>query len=134
MKFLERSVDRPLPIFLAAILIVMVGLWALSELPVKRAPKVEIPFSVVYVPWVGAPPDDIESEITIELDEQLDTLDDLRHRQSIASDGVSTHVLEFEDRTDMKESLRSVRDEVGMAVPDFPRRRRCAHRRRDLVR
>jgi multidrug efflux pump subunit AcrB len=120
VKFLERSVDRPLPIFLVAVLIVAGGLWALRELPVKRAPKVEIPFSVVVVPWIGAPPDDVESEISIELDEGLDTLDDLRHHQSIATDGLSTHLLEFEDRTDMKESLRSVRDEVDLVVPDFP--------------
>jgi multidrug efflux pump subunit AcrB len=120
VKILERSIDRPLPIFLAAALIVLFGLWALAELPVKRSPKIEIPYSVIYVPYIGAPPDDIESEITIDLDDRLDTLDDLRHHRSIASDGYSTHILEFEDRTDMKESLRSVRDEANMAVPEFP--------------
>lgn len=120
MKLLERAVDRPLPIFLAAALVVFGGLWSLAELPVKRAPKVEIPFSVVHVPYVGASPEDVESEITVELDEDLNTLDDLRHLTSIASHGVSTHVLEFEDRADMTESVRSVRDETDMAEAEFP--------------
>lgn len=120
MKILEGAVDRPLPIFLAACVLILFGFWALSELPIKQAPTVEIPYSVVYVPYVGAPPDDVESEITIELDERLDTLTDLRHHNSIASDGVSTHVLEFEDRTDMKESLRSARDKANTAAPEFP--------------
>jgi multidrug efflux pump subunit AcrB len=120
VKILERAVDRPLPVFLAAVLVVFFGLWCLSRLPVKRAPQVEIPFAVVHVPYVGASPEDVESEITVDLDEDLNTLDDLRHLTSIASHGVSTHVLEFEDRADMTESVRSVRDETSLAEADFP--------------
>jgi len=120
MKMFERSIDRPLPVFLATLLVVVAGLWCLSELPLTRAPKIEIPFTVVYVPWVGASARDVESEITIELDEGLSTLDDLRHLSSISTDGLSTHVLEFEDRSDMAAALRAVRDETDRAEAEFP--------------
>ncbi len=120
MKIFEGAVDRPLPVYLMAALVIMAGFWSLAELPVKRAPKVEIPFSVVYVPYIGATPDDVESEITIDLADRLSTLTDLRHQTAIASEGVSSHILEFEDRTDMDESLRRVRDEALAAEVDFP--------------
>ncbi len=120
MKPLLRSIDRPLPVFLAAALVIFLGLWSVSEIPVKRAPQVEIPYSFVVTPYVGAAPADVETEITLELEEQLASLDDLRHITSIAGDGVSTHILEFEDRTDMTESRRSAQDRVEVAQADFP--------------
>ncbi len=120
MKIFQKTIGRPLPIYLAAVLVSLLGIWCLSELPVNRAPEVQIPFSVVYVPYVGASPEEVEAEITVDLDEQLGTLADLRHLTSIASDGVSTHILEFEDRADMKESLRSVRDETSLVESEFP--------------
>ena len=47
MKALERAIDRPLPILLAAVLVVSRGFWCLARLPIKRAPGVEIPFEIV---------------------------------------------------------------------------------------
>lgn len=120
MRVLERFIDRPLPIFLVAALVVAFGLLSVSELPVNRAPDVEIPFTFVVVPYAGAAPADIETEISIELEEELNTLDRLRHMRSISSEGVSAHFLEFEDRTDMDEALRDVRDKVDLAEADLP--------------
>lgn len=120
MKLLERAVDRPLPVFLAAGLGVFFGVVSLLELPVKRTPDVEIPFTFVVVPYPGAAPADVESEISIELEERLNALDRLRHMDSVSAEGVSAHILEFEDRTDMKEALRDARDKVDLAEADLP--------------
>ncbi|MGH0029482.1 MAG: efflux RND transporter permease subunit, partial [Myxococcota bacterium] len=120
MKFLERAVDRPLPTFLCAGLVVFFGLVSLLELPVKRTPDVEIPYTFIVVPYPGAAPADVESEISIELEEELNALDRLRHQTSISAEGVSAHILEFEDRTDMKEALRDARDKVDLAEAELP--------------
>ena len=120
MKWLEASVDRPLPVFLAGGLIVLLGLWCLSELAVNRTPSIEIPYAVVFALSAGAAPEDVESELTIVLEEELNMLDDLRHINSISREGVSTHVLEFKDRTDMKTALREVRDRADLAQVEFP--------------
>ncbi len=49
MKLLDRSIDRPLPVFLAAALVIVLGLWCLRELPINRTPNIEIPFAVVSI-------------------------------------------------------------------------------------
>lgn len=120
MKVLERVVDRPLPVFLFTGLVIFFGFVAIREIPVKQAPDVEIPFTFVVVPYAGAAPSDVETEITIELEERLNALDDLRHMTSVSANGVSAHILEFQDRTDMKEALRDVRDEVDLAESELP--------------
>ncbi len=120
MKFIDGLLERPLPVFLAAALVGVIGVWCLLELPVKRNPDAVIPYSIVVVPYAGATPDELEAEVTIELEEELNTLERVRHISSVSSDGVSTHFLEFEDRTDMGESLQAVRDKVSLAEVDFP--------------
>ena len=59
MRWLEVSVDRPLPVFLGGALVVLVGLWCLSEVPINRTPTIEIPYSVVFGVYEGAVPEDV---------------------------------------------------------------------------
>ncbi|MBW2394614.1 MAG: efflux RND transporter permease subunit [Deltaproteobacteria bacterium] len=120
MKLLDRFIDRPLPVFVAAAVLVLAGLYCLSVLPVKRAPNIVIPFALVAAPYVGAAPEAVETELTLELEEQLNTLDELRHMTTVSAEGYATAILEFEDRADMTESLRDVRDRVDLAEVEFP--------------
>ncbi|MCP3986148.1 MAG: efflux RND transporter permease subunit [bacterium] len=120
MKVLDRFIDRPLPVFLVAVVLVLAGIFCLSILPVKRSPNIVIPFALVAAPYVGAAPEDVETELTLELEEQLNTLDELRHMTTVSAEGYSTAILEFEDRADMTESLRDVRDKVDLAEVEFP--------------
>jgi multidrug efflux pump subunit AcrB len=120
LKILDRFVDRPLPVFLAAAVVVLAGLFCLSVLPVKRSPNIEIPFALVAAPYVGAAPEDVETELTLELEDQLNTLDELRHMRTVSAEGYASAILEFEDRADMTESLRDVRDKTDLAEVEFP--------------
>jgi len=120
VKLLDLLVDRPLPVFLATALVTLLGFWCLSDVPVNRTPHVEIPYAMVVVPYVGAAPDDVESEISIDLEDKLAGLANLRHMSSVSRENAATVVLEFEDRTDMKESLRNVHDKTDLAEVKFP--------------
>ncbi len=120
MKLLDRFIDRPLPIFLTASVLAFAGLFCLTVIPVKRAPNIVIPFSLVVAPYVGATPEEVEAEITLDLEEQLVTLDELRHMSTVSAEGYATAVLEFDDRSDMTESLRDVRDKADLAEVEFP--------------
>lgn len=120
MKALERVVERPLPVLLLASLIGLIGFWCLMRLPVKRNPHVEIPYTLVVVPYESAAPEDVESEVTVAFEEELNTLDRLRHLRSISAEGASIHVLEFEDRTDMADSLRAVQQKAELAQVEVP--------------
>ncbi|MFQ5698704.1 MAG: efflux RND transporter permease subunit [Myxococcota bacterium] len=120
MRFIDRAVDRPLPTFLGAFGVALLGLWCAVHLPVTRNPRVVIPYSTVVVTYPGATPEEVESEVTIKLEDQLNSLDRLRHLTSVSAQGVSFHLLQFEDRADMAESLAEVRDRVNLAKADFP--------------
>lgn len=120
MTFVDRVLERPLPIFLVAALVVLMGIWSVLNLPINRSPSVQIPVVLVLAELPGATPDQVESEITIELEEELTTLDGLRQIRSESSEGFSRHVLEFEDRMDMTKSLRDVQDKVELAKGDLP--------------
>ncbi|MFQ5514298.1 MAG: efflux RND transporter permease subunit [Myxococcota bacterium] len=120
MKAIDSLLARPLPIHLAALLLGLFGLWSAYTLPLKRNPSVEVPVVVVTAEYVGAAPEDVEAEVTLELEEELNTIDSLRHLRSISAEGIAWLVLEFEDRADMTASVQAVRDKVDLAEPDLP--------------
>ena len=120
MRWLDSTIGRPLPVFLGATFVSLLGLWCMSRLPVTRTPHVDIPYTVVVSRYEGASPEDVESEVTIEIEDQLSALENLRHQSSISSEGVSTHILEFEDHTDMDDALRDVREKADLARVDLP--------------
>jgi multidrug efflux pump len=120
MKWLEPAIDRPLPIFLATFLLVVLGIYSLTQLPIKRSPEIEVPYSFILVPYPGATPEEIEAEVNVELEEQLGSLDALRHMSTVASGSFGTVFLEFEDRTDMDDALQRVRDRTDRAEAEFP--------------
>ncbi len=119
MKFFHGSIERPLPVYLVGLLLIFFGLWTLFELPVTRAPSIRAPFSMVVVPYVGATPDEVESEVTLDLEEELVQVDDLRHINAVSTEGSSVVFMEFEDRTDLDEALRQVRTAVDRAEAEF---------------
>jgi len=119
VKFFDRSIERPLPVYLLGMLVAFFGLWSLTELPVTRAPSIRMPFSMVVVPYVGATPDEVESEVTLDLEEELVQVDDMRHIRSVSSEGSAVVFVEFEDRTDLDEAQRQVRTAVDRAEAEF---------------
>ena len=120
MKWLEPAVDRPLPVFLAAVMIAAMGFWCLNKLPVNQSPSINIPYAVVVVPYPGALPEDVESEVTVELEDALSSIDGLQHMNSKSGLGLGRVFLKFDDHSDMDELAQKVRDATDVASAEFP--------------
>ena len=68
------------PIFFASLVILMLlgGLVALKKMPVNLMPNVDIPFVLVSVQYPGAGPKEVESVLTIPMEEELISLEGLK--------------------------------------------------------
>ncbi|MCA9771455.1 MAG: efflux RND transporter permease subunit, partial [Myxococcales bacterium] len=120
MKISESAVDRPYIVLLSAGLLFALGLHALSSLPLESDPAVKVPWVWVAVPYPGAAPEDVEDEITRELDEALHGLEDVDYVSSVATQGASFHYIKFLDGIDGKEAVADVRGKVDEIKSEFP--------------
>ena len=99
------SIERPIAVVAAVMMVVMFGVVALFQIPIQLTPDVRKPIISLQTIWPGAAPAEVEREITNEQEEVLKGIEGLDEITSESQDGRSRISLEFAVGTDMSRSL-----------------------------
>ena len=100
---------------LLMVIMILSGVIALQKLNVQFFPNFELDQISVTTIWSGASAEDVESGITIPLEQRLRSLDRLKEMTSTSATGTSAITLEFDENSNMTFAL----DEVKKQVDDF---------------
>ncbi len=120
MKIYESAVRKPISTALIFIGVIVFGLFSVSKLGVDQFPDIEIPYVSVITMYPGGNAEDIETNITRVLEDQLNSVDNLDKITSKSSDNVSIVTLEFEYGCDLTEATNDVRDVVSRTQSLLP--------------
>ena len=120
MKIYETSVRKPISVALIFIGVIVFGLYSLKNLGVDHYPDIEVPYISVITMYPGGNAEDIETNITRILEDQLNSVDNLEKITSQSSDNVSMVTLEFEYGCDLTEAANDVRDVVSRTQSLLP--------------
>ena len=120
MKIYETAVRKPISVALIFIGIVFFGLYSLTKLGIDQYPDIEVPYISVITTYPGGNAEDIETNITRVLEDQLNSVDNLEKITSKSSDNVSMVTLEFEYGCDLTEAANDVRDVVSRTQSLLP--------------
>ncbi len=94
------AIRYPFFILMVCLIVVVVGVTAITSMPVDLFPPVKIPVVVVATFYAGMPPEQIESDIT-DSDERFFTLgSNINHIESRSMTGVSLIKIYFQPGTD----------------------------------
>ncbi len=93
-------------------LMILFGLFGLTQLNTQFFPTIETNRITVSVPWSGASAEDVEDSILESLEPALRDLDQLDNIDSYAREGSATIVLEFASDADMQTALRDVESAI----------------------
>jgi len=113
-------VKNAAPIFVATLAILLFGGWSYLSMPREAAPDVKVPFVMVTTPYVGVSPKDMESLVSIPIENEIAGVTGLKEMKSTSAEGVSLVFLEFEPDVDIEDALQKVRDRVERAKSDLP--------------
>lgn len=102
---IKISIERPIAVVAAVMMVVMFGVVALFQIPIQLTPDVRKPIISLQTIWPGAAPAEIEREITNEQEEVLKGIEGLDEITSESQDGRSRISLEFAVGTDMSRAL-----------------------------
>jgi hydrophobic/amphiphilic exporter-1 (mainly G- bacteria), HAE1 family len=119
-KLAEICIRRPVFAAMLILALVVVGAAAYSKLGVDRFPAVDLPTIMVRTTLPGGAPEDVESEITEELEEAVNTVQGIRELRSISSAGSSVVIATFELDRDVDDAAQDVRDRVQGAMRKLP--------------
>ena len=100
--------------------IIVAGVYSYATLPREAAPDVPIPFVMVTTAREGVSPEDIESSVTIKIENELSGLKGLKDITSSSAEGMSSILLEFLPNIEIEDAKQYVRDRVDLAKPELP--------------
>lgn len=106
-------------VILLLIAIVVFGIASFSSLPRRLNPQVEFPIVTIVTVLPGASPEDIESLVTIPIEDELEGLKHVETISSQSQDNVSVITIEFESNSDPDKANDDVQATVDSVV-DLP--------------
>ena len=119
MDLIRLSIQRPIAVISAVLMVVMFGLVALQTIPIQLAPDVNRPIITITTEWPGAAPAEIEREITNRQEEVLKGITGLESVTSQSEQGRAQITLEFAVGSNMDRSLLLVSNRLDQ-VSDYP--------------
>ena len=105
MNLIRTSIERPIAIVSAVLMVIMFGLLALETIPIQLTPDINKPVLSVRTNWAGAAPAEIEREILNRQEDVLRGLEGLDRMTGRAQHGRAGVTLEFNIGQDMDKAL-----------------------------
>ncbi len=120
MKISEVSIRRPVLASMIIVALVVFGLTSYRSIGVNLFPDVDIPVVTVSVPYEGADPETVETEVTDKIEEAVNTISGIKTVRSESIEGLSQVFIEFELEEDVDVVSQDVRDKVASIRGDLP--------------
>lgn len=96
------------------LIMMMMGLWGLSELNTQFLPNFELDVINVTVVWPGATAEDVERSITLPLEQELKNIYNIHEIKSVSVESRAQITMEFEEGSDMGLALDDVKEQIGL--------------------
>jgi hydrophobic/amphiphilic exporter-1 (mainly G- bacteria), HAE1 family len=114
-------IRRPVTAIVVSVVIVLVGLIAMSTLPVSQYPDITPPTVTVNGTYIGADAQTVEQTTTTALEAQINGTPGMSYMQSNStSSGVSSITVSFDIGTDINIATLDVQNRVSVAEPALP--------------
>ena len=120
-KLAEICIRRPVFATMIVLSLVVVGAAGFFRLGVDRFPSVDLPTVSVRVGLPGAAPEEVESLVTQELEEVINTVDGISELRSVSGQGTALVIATFKLDRDLESAAQDVRDRVstlGRRLPE----------------
>ncbi len=109
----DLSIRRPVTATVFSIVLVIFGWVGYTRLPIRELPEVDIPIVTVSSFLRGANPEIIEEEVTDIIEEEINTVEGIKHITSASAEGQSAITVEFELERNIDVAAQDVRDKVA---------------------
>ena len=115
------SIKHPVFATMMMAALAVLGIASYRQLKVDMFPKVEIPVVTVTTIYPGAGPETVEREVTKKIEEEINTVEGVKHIESISQEGLSNIVVEFQLEVSAINASQDVRGKISAIRGDLPR-------------
>jgi HAE1 family hydrophobic/amphiphilic exporter-1 len=119
-KLAEICIRRPVFAAMIVLSLVVVGSASYFKLGVDRFPSVDLPTVSVRTQLPGASPEEMETLVSQQIEEVVNTVDGIDNLRSVSVQGSSIVLATFNLNRDIDTAAQDVRDRVATVVRDLP--------------
>ena len=108
------SVKKPYTVFVAMILVLILGAISFLNLSTDLLPSLELPYVVVMTSYPGASPEEVETIVTRPIEQLTATINDIKNVSSISSENQSVVILEFNNDVNMDSAIIEINGNLDL--------------------
>jgi HAE1 family hydrophobic/amphiphilic exporter-1 len=116
----DASIRRPVAMGCLIIAFTILGFNAARKIGLELMPRAEMPYVTITTIYPGASPSEIETDIAMPIEDQMVTLDGLKHVTSTCMENVAQTMLQFNLDVDVDIAATDVREKLDLIKADFP--------------
>ncbi len=120
MLLSDFSIRRPVAATVIILVLVIFGIVGLGRLGILLYPDVDFPIISVSTVWKNARPEEVDNNITDELEDTLGSIEGIKHITSNSHHGISIITVEFELFKDVDVAAQEVRDKTTKSLEELP--------------
>lgn len=120
MSISETSVKRPVAMSMVVLMIVVLGLYALTMLPIDLYPNMTMPIIAVQTTYSGVSPSEIEEMVTKPIESAVSQVSGIDTISSTSSQGTSMVLAQFDYDADMDVCAMETREKIDLIKGALP--------------
>ena len=106
------SVKKPFTVVVAVVMVLILGYVSFTRMTTDLLPSMELPYAIVITTYPGASPEEVESAVTIPIEESMATISNMKNVSSVSNENFSLVILEFEEDTNMDTASLDMRESL----------------------
>ena len=120
MNLPEFCIRRPVAATMANLAIAVIGIVALSRLPVRELPNIDPPVVSIITIYPGANAELVEADVTEPLEQEINNIPGIKILRSESREQVSSITVEFELNRNVDIGAQDVRDRISRVRDKLP--------------
>lgn len=110
---IKYCVKRPITVLMAVLIIVVLGFYSLTKLPLTLFPDINLPYIVTVTTYQGASPSEVYEEVTRKIEASAQTIGNFQEVQSTSSEHFGYSIITFAQGTNMDSVIIELREVIN---------------------
>ena len=120
MSLYQSAVRRPVTTIMIFVGVVVLGLFALTRLPIDLLPDMQINRVMIVTSYSGAAPEEVENNVTKPIQNVLNGINGVKHITSQSKENVSVVTLELREGLNIENAINDTRDKISAITEALP--------------
>lgn len=110
---IKYCVKRPITVLMVVLIVVVLGFYSLTKLPLTLFPDVNLPYIVTVTTYEGASPLEVNEEVTSKIESAAQTIGNFKEIQSTSNEHFGLSIITFADGTNIDTVIIELRELIN---------------------